>query len=130
MFYFLLSRSPSHLATVDSVVRIRLGSHIMCVTRAGLTSTIAPAPQTTLWQCCMVSVSRRHSTLTQQIPQRAAVSELVSEPLCPLLTPCTLRSQLQIRWDLVSEAVPAFVTIAVMPLTYSIAYGVPGVCAF
>lgn len=53
----------------------------------------------------------------------------MNEPLRPLLTPCTLRSQLQIRWDLVSEAVPAFVTIAVMPLTYSIAYGVPGVCA-
>jgi len=32
----------------------------------------------------------------------------------------------KIRWDLVSEAVPAFVTIAVMPLTYSIAYGFIG----
>ena len=30
---------------------------------------------------------------------------------------------LQIRWDMVTEAVPAFLTIAVMPLTYSIAYG-------
>jgi AGZA family xanthine/uracil permease-like MFS transporter len=32
----------------------------------------------------------------------------------------------KIRWDLVSEAVPAFVTIALMPLTYSIAYGFIG----
>jgi len=29
----------------------------------------------------------------------------------------------KIRWDLVSEGVPAFLTVAVMPLTYSIAYG-------
>jgi AGZA family xanthine/uracil permease-like MFS transporter len=32
----------------------------------------------------------------------------------------------KIRWDLVSQAVPAFVTIALMPLTYSIAYGFIG----
>ncbi len=35
-----------------------------------------------------------------------------------------LGNVVKIRWDLVSEAVPAFVTIAIMPLTYSIAYGV------
>jgi AGZA family xanthine/uracil permease-like MFS transporter len=29
----------------------------------------------------------------------------------------------KIRWDMVTESVPAFLTIAVMPLTYSIAYG-------
>lgn len=29
----------------------------------------------------------------------------------------------QIRWDLMSEAVPAFLVLVVMPLTYSFAYG-------
>eukprot|EP00208_Stichococcus_sp_RCC1054_P001908 CAMPEP_0206139330 /NCGR_PEP_ID=MMETSP1473-20131121/5537_1 /ASSEMBLY_ACC=CAM_ASM_001109 /TAXON_ID=1461547 /ORGANISM="Stichococcus sp, Strain RCC1054" /LENGTH=611 /DNA_ID=CAMNT_0053533077 /DNA_START=97 /DNA_END=1932 /DNA_ORIENTATION=+ len=37
-----------------------------------------------------------------------------------------LGNVVKIRWDLVSEAVPAFVTIALMPLTYSIAYGFIG----
>lgn len=32
-------------------------------------------------------------------------------------------TDMQIRWDLVSQAVPAFVTVVLMPLTYSIAYG-------
>lgn len=36
---------------------------------------------------------------------------------------------MQIRWDLVSETVPAFLTIAVMPLTYSIAYGAATISA-
>ena len=40
----------------------------------------------------------------------------------PYIDACTC-SCLQIRWDMVTEAVPAFLTIAVMPLTYSIAYG-------
>ena len=39
-----------------------------------------------------------------------------------------LGNVVKIRWDLVSEAVPAFITIALMPLTYSIAYG--GGCSF
>jgi hypothetical protein len=40
----------------------------------------------------------------------------------PYIDACSC-SCLQIRWDMVTEAVPAFLTIAVMPLTYSIAYG-------
>lgn len=31
----------------------------------------------------------------------------------------------KIRWDAAAEALPAFLTIVIMPLTYSIAYGEP-----
>ena len=34
-----------------------------------------------------------------------------------------IRNITSIRWDLVQEAVPAFLTMIVMPLTYSVAYG-------
>ena len=31
----------------------------------------------------------------------------------------------KIPWDRIGQAIPAFITLALMPLTYSIAYGVP-----
>jgi xanthine/uracil/vitamin C permease (AzgA family) len=36
----------------------------------------------------------------------------------------------KIRWDLVQEAVPAFLTMIVMPLTYSVAYGAFLTCGY
>ncbi|ORX88628.1 hypothetical protein K493DRAFT_319329 [Basidiobolus meristosporus CBS 931.73] len=41
------------------------------------------------------------------------------------------KSVKHINWDYLGDAVPAFLTIALMPLTYSIAYGlVAGICAY
>ncbi|KAL2652877.1 hypothetical protein R1flu_021005 [Riccia fluitans] len=37
-----------------------------------------------------------------------------------------MKSVLEVRWDDMKEAIPAFVTMALMPLTYSIAYGLIG----
>ena len=31
----------------------------------------------------------------------------------------------KIPWDRIGQAIPAFITLALMPLTYSIAYGAP-----
>lgn len=45
---------------------------------------------------------------------------------CPLLQvgSMMLENLVDIDWGDVREAVPAFLTVAIMPLTYSIAYGV------
>ncbi|KAK9764508.1 hypothetical protein K7432_007914 [Basidiobolus ranarum] len=41
------------------------------------------------------------------------------------------KSVKDINWDYLGDAVPAFLTIALMPLTYSIAYGlVAGICSY
>ena len=37
-----------------------------------------------------------------------------------------LKSVVEINWEDLREAVPAFITIILMPLTYSIAYGLIG----
>lgn len=37
-----------------------------------------------------------------------------------------MRGVVEIDWNDHAEAIPAFVTIALMPLTYSIAYGIIG----
>lgn len=37
-----------------------------------------------------------------------------------------MRSVVEIKWDDMREAIPAFVTLILMPLTYSIAYGLIG----
>ena len=44
-------------------------------------------------------------------------------PSCSLVGALMVRNILSIRWDLVQDAVPAFLTICLMPLTYSVAYG-------
>jgi hypothetical protein len=46
-------------------------------------------------------------------------------PTLCLPTPLQIVNILKIKWDKVSEGVPAFITMVVMPLTYSIAYGEP-----
>lgn len=37
-----------------------------------------------------------------------------------------MRSVVEIEWDDMRQAIPAFITIILMPLTYSIAYGLVG----
>ncbi|CAI0431327.1 unnamed protein product [Linum tenue] len=37
-----------------------------------------------------------------------------------------MRSVVEIEWDDMRQAIPAFVTLILMPLTYSIAYGLIG----
>lgn len=39
-----------------------------------------------------------------------------------------MMNSVRIKWDQAGEALPAFATMIVMPLTYSIAYGVHPVC--
>ena len=34
----------------------------------------------------------------------------------------------RIKWEQAAEALPAFITIILMPMTYSIAYGEPCMC--
>eukprot|EP00483_Globobulimina_turgida_P013636 UN13662 len=39
------------------------------------------------------------------------------------------KSVLKVKWDDINEACPAFITVAIMPFTYSIAYGIiSGLC--
>lgn len=59
-------------------------------------------------------------------PIFASIPPYAVGPALILVGALMMGNVVKIRWDLVSEAVPAFITIAVMPLTYSIAYGFIG----
>jgi AGZA family xanthine/uracil permease-like MFS transporter len=56
-------------------------------------------------------------------PLLASIPGYATGPALILVGAMMTINIVKIRWNLVSEAVPAFLTIVIMPLTYSIAYG-------
>ncbi|CEM35768.1 unnamed protein product [Vitrella brassicaformis CCMP3155] len=56
-------------------------------------------------------------------PILASVPPWATGPALILVGSMMIKNLVHIRWDNVGEAVPAFLTVALMPLTYSIAYG-------
>jgi len=59
-------------------------------------------------------------------PLLASVPPWATGPALIIVGAMMMRGVVEIDWNLPSEAIPAFVTIAIMPLTYSIAYGIIG----
>ena len=59
-------------------------------------------------------------------PLLASVPPWATGPALIIVGAMMMRGVIEIDWNLPSEAIPAFVTIAIMPLTYSIAYGIIG----
>lgn len=59
-------------------------------------------------------------------PLLASIPPWAVGPPLILVGVMMMRCVLEINWDDMREAIPAFVTIALMPLTYSIAYGFIG----
>src|SRR5690606_3933736 len=56
-------------------------------------------------------------------PLAAAVPTVATAPALIIVGSLMLRSALRIRWDDPTDAVPAFLTVIAMPLTFSIANG-------
>ncbi|HEX2187975.1 MAG TPA: NCS2 family permease [Longimicrobiaceae bacterium] len=56
-------------------------------------------------------------------PLAAAVPAVATAPALVIVGSLMLKSALAVEWDDATEAVPAFVTLVAMPLTYSIANG-------
>lgn len=56
-------------------------------------------------------------------PLLATVPPYATGPALILVGALMVINIVKIRWDLVGEAVPAFLTMIVMPMTYSVAYG-------
>jgi MFS superfamily sulfate permease-like transporter len=56
-------------------------------------------------------------------PLIAAIPPYATGPALILVGSMMIFNVMKVNWVNVSEAVPAFITLAVMPLTYSIAYG-------
>jgi AGZA family xanthine/uracil permease-like MFS transporter len=56
-------------------------------------------------------------------PLAAAVPAIATAPALILVGSLMLRSALAVRWDDATEAIPAFLTMLAMPLTFSIANG-------
>ena len=59
-------------------------------------------------------------------PLLASVPPWATGPALIIVGAMMMRGVVEIDWEKHSEAIPAFVTIAIMPLTYSIAYGIIG----
>ena len=59
-------------------------------------------------------------------PLLASVPPWATGPALIIVGAMMMRGVVEIDWDNHAEAIPAFVTIALMPLTYSIAYGIIG----
>ncbi|XP_047148411.1 adenine/guanine permease AZG1-like [Vigna umbellata] len=59
-------------------------------------------------------------------PLLASILAWVVGPLLILVGVLMMRSVVEIDWEDMREAIPAFVTLILMPLTYSIAYGLIG----
>lgn len=59
-------------------------------------------------------------------PLLASIPGYATGPALILVGAMMTINIVKIRWDIVSQAVPAFLTIVLMPLTYSIAYGFIG----
>ncbi|KAL3684669.1 hypothetical protein R1sor_002691 [Riccia sorocarpa] len=59
-------------------------------------------------------------------PLLASIPPWAVGPPLVLVGVMMMKSVLEVNWDDMKEAIPAFVTIALMPLTYSIAYGLIG----
>lgn len=57
-------------------------------------------------------------------PLLASIPPYATGPALILVGSMMIINIVKIKWDRVQEAVPAFITMVVMPLTYSIAYGV------
>jgi AGZA family xanthine/uracil permease-like MFS transporter len=64
-------------------------------------------------------------------PLIASIPPFATGPALILVGAMMMENLIDIDWADVRQAVPAFITIVVMPLTYSIAYGViAGVCSY
>lgn len=64
-------------------------------------------------------------------PLLASIPPWAVGPALVLVGVMMLKSVVEINWEDLREAIPAFITIIVMPLTYSIAYGlIGGICTF
>lgn len=59
-------------------------------------------------------------------PLLASIPPYATGPVLVLIGAMLMSDVLGIHWRTVQEGVPAFITIAAMPLTYSIAYGIIG----
>ncbi|KAG6506544.1 adenine/guanine permease AZG1-like [Zingiber officinale] len=59
-------------------------------------------------------------------PLLASIPAWAVGPPLVLVGVLMMKAVVEIRWDDMKEAIPAFITIIVMPLTYSIAYGLIG----
>jgi len=59
-------------------------------------------------------------------PLLASVPPWATGPALIIIGAMMMRRLVDINWDDFGEAIPAFITIALMPLTYSIAYGILG----
>ena len=71
-----------------------------------------------------------HATLTTAGHPQASLSTLQTRDCCPAGALMMVNAT-KIPWHDITHAVPAFLTIAVMPFTYSIAYGViAGIVSF
>ena len=62
--------------------------------------------------------------LASSAPLAAAVPTVATAPALIIVGSLMLRSALRIRWDDPTDAVPAFLTVIAMPLTFSIANGI------
>lgn len=100
----LLGSSPC-TAFVESASGIREGG------RTGVTSLVTAF-------CFFISLF--FTPILASIPPYAVGPALIT------VGAMMIANIVKIRWDLVSQAVPAFLTIVLMPLTYSIAYGFIG----
>jgi len=64
-------------------------------------------------------------------PLLASIPPWAVGPALVLVGVMMIKSVVEINWEDLREGVPAFVTIVIMPLTYSIAYGlIGGICTF
>ncbi|KAG0608954.1 hypothetical protein M758_8G146300 [Ceratodon purpureus] len=64
-------------------------------------------------------------------PLLASIPPWAVGPALVLVGVMMIKSVVEINWEDLREAVPAFITIVLMPLTYSIAYGlIGGICTF
>lgn len=57
-------------------------------------------------------------------PLIVSIPPYATGPALIIVGALMMENVVDIAWDRIEEAVPAFITIAVMPLTYSVAYGV------
>ncbi|KAI9229300.1 MAG: permease family-domain-containing protein [Piptocephalis tieghemiana] len=64
-------------------------------------------------------------------PIFASIPGWATGPALVIVGSMMARSARDVNWDYLGDAVPAFLTMALMPLTYSIAYGlIGGICSY
>jgi AGZA family xanthine/uracil permease-like MFS transporter len=64
-------------------------------------------------------------------PLIASIPPFATGPALILVGAMMMENLIDVDWANVRQAVPAFITVVVMPLTYSIAYGViAGICSY